>query len=178
MAAVKCQQCTLMVDKTQAVFIGEKVKKYFHQECLPVFQEKEEAKKRDIEYRDKLYLLLEQIYETKIDNGIYILLATFRKQLNSDWETLYIAYDHCKDLIINAKPTKPFDSFKGKFAYGIAIVKDKIGIVKRQIYKQERAQAFAEIAEAKQVEQIEHAEREYHYKPKGKTSYDISDFLD
>jgi hypothetical protein len=182
MSLVKCRHCTISLDKSESygVKLTEKGNtSYFHKACYPKFAIERERKQKDMLEKDEVDRILKELYgnDNKLD-PFYMLLSQLINRTNGNWEVIKEAYLFCTDAILTARKNVQFQSTKAEMMYGIAIIKDKITTVKRRMETRGYEEANQQIADQAEKDNAHHLNQEVKFKPKKKTNYDISDFLD
>lgn len=202
---VKCQQCetkeyyneetmTFIVHETAS---GRKTRKYFHNECLIKYNEKQDFLDKEQEGLDRLVKVVGGIHDVpKNKEGIYQIprqwfpmiqdlrngtnryTRGFKKKYKKGvgWDVLIEAYKLSKDGIQWSKMTKQFKDTMIEMKYGLAIVVNKIPDALKKKERDNHMEKLNKIREQELLDNMKH-EREVKYQGK-KASYDISELFD
>lgn len=196
----KCKWCKEDVNKELAIVIEKetgtllksgkpkKLRSYFHEECIDKHLDFEEKKIVEQEQLDSLIRKIIDIHNIRkedVPRQFYIDIQDIRnghrfgnrKNVRSKGGTPYyvieMAYDQARYSIEYAKLQKSFDSCYGELKYGLAIMRDKMPLVRQRELERIRAKKAAK----KQLKEKVFDNIESNYKNK-KYENDISDFLD
>lgn len=196
----KCKWCKEEVNKETAIVIEKEtgtllksgkpkmLRSYFHEDCIDKHLESEEKKIIEQEQLDSLIRKVIDIHSIRkedVPRQFYIDIQDIRnghrfgsrKNVSSKGGTPYhvieMAYDQARHHIEYAKLQKSFESCHGELRYGLAIMRDKMPLVRQRELERIRAKKAAK----KQLKEKVFDSIESNYKNK-KYENDISDFLD
>lgn len=196
----KCKWCKEEVYKETAIVIEKEtgtllksgkpkmLRSYFHEDCVDKHLENEEKKIIEQEQLDSLIRKVIDIHSIRkedVPRQFYIDIQDIRnghrfgsrKNVSSKGGTPYyvieMAYDQARHHIEYAKLQKSFESCHGELRYGLAIMRDKMPLVRQRELERIRAKKAAK----KQLKEKVFDSIESNYKNK-RYENDISDFLD
>ncbi|TCI26685.1 hypothetical protein EVJ32_04745 [Exiguobacterium sp. SH5S4] len=196
----KCKWCKEEVAKEEAMVIEKEtgqllksgkpkvLRSYYHEDCMDKYLEDKEKKLIEQEQLDALVKTIIAIHSIRPEDfpqRFYVDIQDIRngyrrgdrKQVKSKSGTPYYviesAYEYVRSNIEYAKLQKSFDSIYGEMRYGLAIMRDKLPMIRQRELERIRAKRAAK----KQLKEKVFRDDRANYKNK-KYENDISDFLD